>query len=81
MPLSTFVALMNFEMKRVTSVVASTRKGDIVVFIELKAAYFYSIYIPWPFPPVWGVADNTKETTKTKGVSLRSSSMLKAAYL
>ena len=20
-----------------------------------------SIYIPWPFPPVWGVADNTKE--------------------
>ena len=23
------------------------------------------IYIPWPFPPVWGVADNTKETTKT----------------
>ena len=36
----------------------------------------YSIlfYIPWPFPPVWGVADNTKETTKTMGVSLRSSS-------
>ena len=33
-----------------------------------------SIYIPWPFPPVWGVADNTKETTKTIGVSLRSSS-------
>ena len=20
-----------------------------------------SISIPWPFPPVWGVADNTKE--------------------
>ena len=35
---------------------------------------YLSIYIPWPFPPVWGVADNTKETTKTKGVSLRSSS-------
>ena len=33
-----------------------------------------SIYIPWPFPPVWGVADNTKETTKTIGVSLHSSS-------
>ena len=30
-------------------------------------------YIPWPFPPVWGVADNTKET-KTLGVSLCSSS-------
>ena len=22
-----------------------------------------SIYIPWPFPPVWGVADNTGQTT------------------
>ena len=33
-----------------------------------------SIYTPWPFPPVWGVADNTKETTKTMGISLRSSS-------
>ena len=35
---------------------------------------WYSIYIPWPFPPVWGVADNTKEATKTVGVLLRSSS-------
>ena len=26
-----------------------------------------SIYIPWPFPPVWGVADNTKETNKNNG--------------
>ena len=34
----------------------------------------YLFYIPWPFPPVWGVADNTKETTKTMGVLLRSSS-------
>ena len=32
------------------------------------------MYIPWPFPPVWGLADNTKETTKTMGISLRSSS-------
>ena len=23
-----------------------------------------SIYIPWPFLPVWGVADNTKEQRK-----------------
>ena len=29
--------------------------------------YIYIIYIPWPFPPVWGVADNTKETTKQWG--------------
>ena len=27
----------------------------------------YSIYILWPFLPVWGVADNTKKTTKTMG--------------
>ena len=27
----------------------------------------YSIYIPWPFPPVWGVADNTKEKQKQWG--------------
>ena len=26
-----------------------------------------SIYIPWPFPPAWGVADNTEETTKQWG--------------
>ena len=26
-----------------------------------------SIYIPWPFPPVWGVADNTKEPQKQWG--------------
>ena len=35
---------------------------------------FHLSYIPWPFPPVWGVADNTKETAKTMGVSFRSSS-------
>ena len=42
-------------------------------FKELKIENL-SIYIPWPFPPVWGVADNTKETTKTMEVSLCSSS-------
>ena len=26
-----------------------------------------SIYIPWPFPPVWGVAGNTKEQQKQWG--------------
>ena len=26
-----------------------------------------SIYIPWPFPPVSGVADNTKEQRKQRG--------------
>ena len=25
-------------------------------------------YIPWPFPPVWGVAYNTKKTTKQWGL-------------
>ena len=32
----------------------------------LRGSYL-SIYIPWPFPPVWGVADNTKETNKNNG--------------
>ena len=41
---------------------------------KIKLPCCLSIYIPWPFPPVWGVADNTKETTKTMGVLLRSSS-------
>ena len=31
---------------------------------RLQRATSISIYIPWPFPPVWGVADNTEETTK-----------------
>ena len=31
------------------------------------------IYIPRLFPPVWGVAENTQETTKTMGVLLRFS--------
>ena len=36
---------------------------------------FIYTYIPWPFPPVWGVANNnTKKTTKTMRVTLRSSS-------
>ena len=41
---------------------------------EVLSSSPQSIYIPWPFPPVWGVADNTRETTKTMGISLRSSS-------
>ena len=49
----------------------------IYIYTYSVVAYsmiYLSIYIPWPFPPVWGVADNTKETTKTMEVSLRSSS-------
>ena len=41
--------------------------------VKKKIYIYLSIYITWPFPPVWGVADNTKETTKTMGISLRSS--------
>ena len=41
---------------------------------NLKCRIHKSIYIPWPFPPVWGVANNTKETTKTMGVLFCSSS-------
>ena len=35
--------------------------------------FILSICILWPFPRVWGVADNAKETTKTMWVLLRSS--------
>ena len=31
-----------------------------------RGGTYLSIYVPWPFPPVWGVADNTKETKKKK---------------
>ena len=34
------------------------------LFLVFQLHFFYLFYIPWPFPPVWGVADNTKETTK-----------------
>ena len=37
---------------------------NTVIFVKEKYIY---IYIPWPFPPVWGVADNTKKTTHTMG--------------
>ena len=50
-----------------------------IIHVELPNLFYprshdYIFYIPWPFPPVWGVADNTKETTKTMGISLHSSS-------
>ena len=32
--------------------------------MEIPGVY---IYVPWPFPPSWGVADNTKKATKTMG--------------
>ena len=35
--------------------------------------HFFSLYtVPWPFPPVWGVADNTKK--QQCSVPLHSSS-------
>ena len=42
--------------------------GTIVMFcLIVKSRSSLSIYIPWPIPPVWGVADNTKETAKQWG--------------
>ena len=35
--------------------------------IKVRILRNLSIYIPWPFPPVWGVANNTKETNKNNG--------------
>ena len=48
-------------------------------FLILKNLYFgikflfLFFFIPWPFLPFWGVADNTKKTTKAMGVLLLSS--------
>ena len=34
----------------------------ILGFISLKIFLSIYIHIPWPFPPVWGVADNAEKT-------------------
>ena len=42
----------------------------LIFYIDLEdrcSVKILSIYIPWPFLPVWGVADNTKETKKNNG--------------
>ena len=53
-----------------------TKYGSIshIIILNFCVYIIFFFYIPWPFPPVWGVADNTKETTKPMGISLRSSS-------
>ena len=43
-----------------------TRWHDFFIFFLLLFLDL-SIYIPWPFPPVWGVADNTKKQQKQWG--------------
>ena len=57
------------EMEKLSKCCQGKRSEHTKVYTSI-----YLFYIPWPFPPIWGVADNTKETTKTIGVSLRSSS-------
>ena len=47
------------EFKMASNMAANTNLPHISVHL--------SIYIPWPFPPVWGVADNTKEQQKQWG--------------
>ena len=52
--------------------VGETRKNKKHKHVTLKCSprirkVYLSIYIPWPFPPVWAVADNTQETTKQWG--------------
>ena len=39
----------------------------ITMIIRVFIVIGYLFYIPWPFPPVWGVADNTKEQQKQWG--------------
>ena len=38
-------------------------ESSLISTTEVLSILLY-IYIPWPFPPVWGVADNTKENNK-----------------
>ena len=45
-----------------------SEKHNLSQFVDSTICELLSIiYIPWPFPPVWGVADNTKETNKNNG--------------
>ena len=49
------------------------RAGEILqshIFISgcVRLCLQWFIYIPWPFPPVWGVVDNIKKTTKQWGL-------------
>ena len=43
-----------------------TKTMIINVLVAMMIITIY-IYIPWLFPPVWGVADSTEETTKQWG--------------
>ena len=56
--LGEFASLVYYSGRMPTSVIA----GD-----DLKAPEYLSIYIPWPFAPVWGVTDNTKNKEKQWG--------------
>ena len=42
-------------------------KSKIASLVNINTNEDLSIYIPWPFPPFWGVADNTKEQQKQWG--------------
>ena len=47
--------------------ILSEQTSMIQFLFFLTILIYLSIYIPWPFPPVWGVANNTEETTKQWG--------------
>ena len=43
------------------------QRGMLLSLVAFICGMTIHLYIPWPFPPVWGVADNTEETTKQWG--------------
>ena len=63
-PLNHFMIFTKFSVETVASVLSCIRKLGQVVSVNLKD---YILYIPWLFPPFWGVADNTKKQQKQWG--------------
>ena len=67
----------NFKLPKIGQSVSSSL-STCKAFIEFREGYISPfenviqsqggyIYIPWPFPPVWGVADNTNRTKSNGG--------------
>ena len=71
-----YINVMKQHTKLIAQMVWTVPESVLIISLMLKTIYIYIFYLYTlaVFRPVWGVADNTKETTKTMGISLRSSS-------
>ena len=63
------VKTYNFHIHNLHMIKDFVNRKNLVTLVHslIVSKVDFSIYIPWPFPPVWGLADNTKETTKQWG--------------